>query len=126
MANDPEAVERWVDERLHALDPGNDVRPDVARARRRLRQLEGDAPAGSRRAWLVALATVVLIAIVLMLIDAGLDPWASALIVGGVALLVGAGILAAGVQQIRETELAPKQTAETVRENVEFVKEQVK
>ena len=33
---------------------------------------------------------------------------------------------AAGVQQIRETELAPKQTAETVRENVEFVKEQVK
>ncbi|HEX5110339.1 MAG TPA: hypothetical protein VFV95_17935 [Vicinamibacterales bacterium] len=65
MANDPEAVERWVDERLHALDPGNDVRPDVARARWRLRQLEGDAPAGSRRAWLVALATVVLIAIVL-------------------------------------------------------------
>jgi hypothetical protein len=31
-----------------------------------------------------------------------------------------------GVQQIRSTEMAPKQTAETVRENVEFVKEQVK
>ena len=31
-----------------------------------------------------------------------------------------------GVQQIRSTELAPQQTAETVLDNVEFVKEQVK
>ena len=31
-----------------------------------------------------------------------------------------------GVKQMQATELAPKQTAETVRENVEFVKEQIK
>ena len=44
---------------------------------------------------------------------------------GGVALLVGGLVTALGVQQVRTTELAPKQTAESVRENVEFVKEQV-
>jgi hypothetical protein len=31
-----------------------------------------------------------------------------------------------GVKQIQSTEMAPKQTAETVRENVEFVREQMK
>ena len=67
-----------------------------------------------------------LIAIVLGLIEAGLDPWLAALLVGAVALVIGALVTSMGVQQIRSTELAPKQTAETVRENVEFVKEQVK
>ena len=69
---------------------------------------------------------VVLIAIVLGLIEAGLDPWLAALLVGAVALIIGALVTSMGVQQIRSTELAPKQTAQTVRENVEFVKEQVK
>jgi xanthine/uracil permease len=69
---------------------------------------------------------VVLGAIVFALIDAGLDPWLAALIVGAVALVVGGIVTSMGVQRIRSTEIAPKQTAETVRENVEFVKEQVK
>jgi hypothetical protein len=69
---------------------------------------------------------VILAAIVLALIDAGLDPWLAAALVGAVALVVGALVTAMGVQQIRSTELAPQQTAETVRDNVEFVKEQVK
>ena len=69
---------------------------------------------------------VVLGAIVLALIDAGLDPWIAALLVGAVALLLGGIVTSMGVQQIKSTELAPQQTADTVRENVEFVKEQVK
>jgi hypothetical protein len=31
-----------------------------------------------------------------------------------------------GVKQVQSTDLAPKQTAETVKENVEFVRESMK
>ena len=86
----------------------------------------GAATTAAGGALIYAGLLVVLGAIVLALIDAGLDPWLAALIVGAVALLVGGLVTALGVQQVRSTELAPKQTAETVRENVEFVKEQVK
>ena len=86
----------------------------------------GAATTAAGGALIYAGLLVVLIAIVLALIDAGLDPWLAALIVGAVALLVGGLVTALGVQQVRTTEIAPKQTAETVRENVEFVKEQVK
>jgi xanthine/uracil permease len=81
---------------------------------------------GAGGALIYAGLLVVLIAVVLALIDAGLDPWLSALIVGAAALVIGGIVTSMGVQQIRTTEMAPKQTAETVRENVEFVKEQVK
>ena len=86
----------------------------------------GAATTAAGGALIYAGLLVVLGAIVFALIDAGLEPWLAALIVGGVALLVGALVTMMGVQQIRSTELAPKQTAETVRANVEFVKEQVK
>jgi hypothetical protein len=31
-----------------------------------------------------------------------------------------------GARQIQTTDMAPKQTAETIRENVQYVKEQIK
>ena len=69
---------------------------------------------------------VLLGAIVLALIDAGLDPWLAALIVAAVVLVIGGVIVSMGVKGIREANPAPTETAETVRENVEFVKEQLK
>ena len=69
---------------------------------------------------------VLLAAIVFALIAAGLDGWLAALIVAIVTLAIGGGLLWMGVKQIQNTEMAPKQTAETVQENVEFVKEQMK
>ena len=69
---------------------------------------------------------VLLAAIVFALIAAGLDGWLAALIVAVVTLAIGGGLLWMGVKQIQNTEMAPKQTAETVQENVEFVKEQMK
>ena len=69
---------------------------------------------------------VLLGAIVLGLIDAGLDPWLAALIVAAVVLVIGGVIVSMGVKGIREANPAPTETAETVKENVEFVKEQLK
>ena len=75
--------------------------------------------------WIAGLL-VLLAAIVFALIAAGLDGWLAALIVAVVTLAIGGGLLWMGVKQIQNTEMAPKQTAETVQENVEFVKEQMK
>lgn len=90
------------------------------------RMSRGAAMAGTGGAVLYAGLLVLLGAAILGLIEAGIEPWLSALIVGLVALAIGGAITAMGVSRIRETDLAPKETAETVRENVEFVKEQMK
>jgi hypothetical protein len=86
----------------------------------------GAAMAGAGGAVLYAGLLVLLGAAVLGLIEAGIEPWLSALIVGLVALAIGGAITAMGVSRIRETDLAPTETAETVRENVVFVMEQMK
>jgi NADH:ubiquinone oxidoreductase subunit 6 (subunit J) len=69
---------------------------------------------------------VLLAAAVFGLVEAGLDPWLAALIVGALVLAVGGVIVASGLNHMKQTSLAPKQTAESVCENVEFVKEQMK
>jgi xanthine/uracil permease len=83
----------------------------------------GAATAGAGGALGYAGLLVLLGAAVFGLIDAGLDAWLAALIVGAVALIIGAVITSIGVKQVQATNIAPTQTAETVRENVEFVKE---
>jgi xanthine/uracil permease len=69
---------------------------------------------------------VLLLAAVLGLIAAGVEPWLAALIVAVVVLAIGAALVSVGMNRMKGTDLAPKQTVETVRENVEFVKEQMK
>ena len=81
------------------------------------------AMAGAGGALVYAGLLVLLGAAVFALIDAGLDAWLAALIVGAIALIIGAVITSVGVKQVQATNIAPTQTAETVRENVEFVKE---
>ena len=90
------------------------------------RMSRGAAMAGVGGVILFAGVLVLLAAIVFGLIEAGLDAWLAALIVGVVVLAIGGVVTAMGVERIRETDLAPKQTAETVKDNVEFVKEQMK
>lgn len=90
------------------------------------RMSRGAAMAGAGGAILYAGILVLLAAFVLLLIEAGVDPWLAALLVAGVVIAIGAVVTSIGVKQMQATDLAPKQTAETVRENVEFVKEQMK
>jgi xanthine/uracil permease len=90
------------------------------------RMSRGAAIAGAGGALLYAGLLVLLLAVVLGLIQAGMDAWLAALVVAVVVMVIGGVITSMGVKQMQSTELAPKQTAETVRENVEFVKEQMK
>ena len=69
---------------------------------------------------------VLLAAAVFGLIAAGVDAWLAAFIVGVAALAVGGVVTSIGMKQVQETDLAPNHTVDTVRENVEFVKEQIK
>lgn len=86
----------------------------------------GAATAGIGGAVLYGGFLVLLVAGVLGLIEAGIEAWLAALIVGVGTLAIGGVVTAVGVGQVRATEMAPKQTADTVRENVEFVKEHIK
>jgi uncharacterized membrane protein YqjE len=86
----------------------------------------GAAMVGAGGVVLYAGLLVLLAAIVFALIEAGVDGWLAALIVAVVTLAIGGVVMWMGVKQIQKTEMAPKQTAETVQENVEFVKEQMK
>ena len=90
------------------------------------RMSRGAAMAGAGGALLYAGVLVLLAAGVFGLVEAGLDAWVAALIVGGIALVIGAIVTSVGIKQVQSTDMAPKQTAETVRENVEFVKETMK
>ena len=87
---------------------------------------QGAATAGAGGVLLHAGLLFVLAAVVLGLIELGLDPWLATLIVGAAVALVGGLLVSSGVSRIRETNLAPTETVETVRENVEYVKEQIK
>ena len=90
------------------------------------RMTRGLAVTGIGGALCYAGVLVLLAAIVFGLVDAGLDPWLASAVVGGLALLIGGVLTAMGVGQVREARLAPTETAETMKENVEYVKEQLR
>jgi len=86
----------------------------------------GAAMAGLGGALLYAGLLVLLAAAVFGLVEAGMEPWLAALVVGVAAAVVGGALTSVGVKQVQTTNMAPTQTAESVRENVEFVKETMK
>lgn len=55
---------------------------------------------------------------------AGLPWWASFAIVGGVLAVVGGILMAVAKNQASEVHLMPRQTVETMRENVQWLKNQ--
>ena len=68
---------------------------------------------------------VLLAAAVLGLVEAGLDPWLAALIVGLAVVVLGIGIMSIGLRDVQASDLAPRRTVASVRRDVEFVKEQI-
>lgn len=90
------------------------------------RATRGAAMAAIGGALLYAGVLALLGAAIFGLIDAGMDAWAAALIVALAALAIGGAVLMTGIKQVQATNLAPTQTAETIQENVEFVKETMK
>ena len=69
---------------------------------------------------------VLLAAAVFGLIELGLEAWLAASIVGIVVGVAGAILLRAGLKAMRSDSSAPSATIETMRDNVEWAKEQTK
>jgi Fe2+ transport system protein B len=65
-------------------------------------------------------------AAVLLLIDAGLTPWVAALLVAIVVGIVGGALVARGRQALAQSEMAPRQTLDTLRDDAEWAKERIK
>lgn len=63
---------------------------------------------------------VVLAALVAGLIQMGLQPWLAALIVAAITMTVGYVLMKRGVTALRQTQFAPKQTIETLKENARW------
>lgn len=71
-------------------------------------------------------ALVLLGAVVLVLIQLGLDAWLSALIVGIVAVAIGAVLIDRGRSHLSQVDLAPERAIETAKDEAAWAKEQLK
>jgi xanthine/uracil permease len=86
----------------------------------------GAAMVGAGGAVAYAGLFAIVAAAVLLLIQIGITPWLAALIVGIVVAVIGAALAARGRQEIARTELTPRRTLETIRDDTEWAKEQLK
>lgn len=68
----------------------------------------------------------VMAAVILLLATIGVPIWISALLVGAVVLVVGWLLVKRGLDLLRQTDLSPRHTVETMKENVQWAKEQTK
>ena len=60
------------------------------------------------------------------LLPPDLTPWLAALIVGVIVAIIGAVMLQQGRSNLKSTNLTPQRTAESLRRDKEFAKEQVR
>lgn len=60
------------------------------------------------------------------LLPPDLTPWLAALIVGVIVAIIGAVMLQKGRSNLKSTNLTPQRTAESLRRDKEFAKEQVR
>lgn len=68
--------------------------------------------------------TIMLVAGVYGLENAGLAPWAASLIAGGAAFVVGAIVLIAGISRARAAKLMPERTVHQIQEDASVVRRQ--
>lgn len=106
------------------------VRQEMQLAKAELTQSATEAGRGAAMlaaGGLVAYAGLifVLLAIVYGLIETGMDPWLSALIVGLVVIAIGAVLLLRGRESLKPDNLAPRKTVETLKEDRAWVQEQI-
>jgi uncharacterized membrane protein YqjE len=71
-------------------------------------------------------ASFFLLLMVLYALTRVMPDWAAALTVGAVLAIVGGALLSAGVKRFKEVHPTPERTVETIKENVEWAKQQSK
>jgi xanthine/uracil permease len=102
------------------------VRQEVQLAKAELTQSATEAARGI--GMLVAGGAVAyagLLFLLLAIIEAGWDPWLSALVVGLVVVAIGAVLVLRARESLKPTNLAPQKTVETLKEDAAWAKEQI-
>jgi hypothetical protein len=69
-------------------------------------------------------AIVVLIGLAWLLVELGLPAWLGFLIVGGIVLAIGAFLAYRAMQAMKKVSVVPERTVETIKQDVEWAKEQ--
>lgn len=76
---------------------------------------------------MVAYAGLIAVVIAIIVALSGIMPlWLSALIVGIVVIVVGAMLISSGRSKLASMSVVPQKTVESMKENTEWAKEQVK
>jgi len=64
-------------------------------------------------------------AVILLLVDpVGMKPWLAALLVGAVLGILGWVLLQRGMKDLKRTDPTPRRTVETIKEDLQWAKEQ--
>lgn len=105
------------------------VRQEIDLARVELTQKASDI--GKNVAWLSVGGVVGLVGVLavtaalILLLSKVMDPWLAAVLVGG-AFLIAAGVMVmSALKALKETDLAPRQTVETLKEDTQWLKNQI-
>jgi hypothetical protein len=69
---------------------------------------------------------IALVAVSLLLWELGVSPWLAFLLVALVVGVIAAVLIQRGRAELQKTDLAPRQTIETLKEDAEWAKQQVK
>jgi uncharacterized membrane protein YqjE len=128
----PEKEERSIGELIANLasETGTLVRQEIALAKVELGQKAtwiGSNIAQLAIGGAVAYAALLaLLAGVIGLLATAMAWWAAAIVVAVVVGIVGAVMISKALESLKRTELAPRQTVETLKEDAEWAKQQVK
>ena len=68
----------------------------------------------------------IIAAMVLIMITLGVPPWAAALVGGAIAAGIGYLLIRSGLAALKPKELTPRQTIDTLKEDAQWLKAQVK
>lgn len=69
---------------------------------------------------------IALVAVALLLVELGVTPWLAFLLVALVVGVIAALLIQRGRAELQKTDLAPRATIETLKEDAEWAKQQVK
>jgi len=97
------------------------ARTELSQKASRLGKDIGMLAAGGAVAYAGLLA--ILAALIMGLTAAGLPGWVAALLVGVVVAVVGGLLVWSGLNAIKQEDLAPRQTVETIKEDAQWIRD---
>lgn len=65
-------------------------------------------------------------AVILLLVHANITPWVAALLVGIIVVAIGGAMVMKGLKALKHSDMAPRQTIDTLKEDAQWAKNQTK